>query len=63
MTNGEEDNRLDPFSMVEIPFSNSGNGFKMHAVVYPRNKNKFGGFEHGQAVYVVSVSPQKLRLR
>lgn len=39
-------------------FNNGNNGFRMRAVISPRNKNKHGGLEVGQGVYVVDTPPE-----
>lgn len=39
-------------------FNNGHNGYMMMAVINPRNKNKVGGIEIGQGVYVIPTLPE-----
>lgn len=45
--------------LYQSDFNHGNNGFRMRAVVAPRNKNKVGGLEAGQGVYVVPTFPEK----
>ena len=46
-------------SLYQSNFNSGGNGFRMRAVIDPRNKNQAGAFEVRHRVYVVPTVPEE----
>ena len=44
--------------LYQSDFLNDNNGFRMRAILNPRNKNKAGGIEVGQEVYIIPTLPE-----
>ena len=45
--------------LYQSNFNCEKNGFRMRAVINPRNKNNIGGLEIGQGVYVIPTIPEE----